>query len=141
MTIAVNHMRLPHVSWFVVANREEAVIFRGDRNGPKEFLQRFKNNPSDKRSNGRNNLRLVRAPEPAQFARAISRAIESGWKRRRFDDVVVVAEPHFLGLLQKNMPATIPPSAQSHLAKEISRLSSAAVAEGVQQALRTKRQA
>jgi protein required for attachment to host cells len=110
--------------WYVVANRTEAVIYREGRDHHFQFIQRLSNASgkkteteldSDRPGRGsssagsgtiRHSLdrRFHRHEEMAKrFARRIVRTLEAGNLEGRFGAVVLVAEPHFLGLLRATL--------------------------------------
>ncbi len=123
--------------WFVIANRIETVIYR---DGPTQlaFVKRLSNPEgqlaerlldSDKpgrglRHAGRATIHHVfgrhfehHEQAAIQFARAISQALEKAYQEAQFTELVLVAEPHFLGILRSELPASL----KSLVSEEINR--------------------
>lgn len=115
--------------WFVVANRTEAVIFKETQKKDLSFVYRF-SNPKGKRREAEldsdrpgktassasrtlrhaldthNNKHEVQAQK---FSKTISKALTKAAKEKKFDELVLVAEPHFLGLLRNEIPKELKP--------------------------------
>ncbi|MGZ3693898.1 MAG: host attachment protein [Bdellovibrionota bacterium] len=107
--------------WYLVANRVEAVLYAGRIGKDFHFLRRFSNpkgkltelqlvadKPGRKFSSSRSGVRhgfeprsLYHEQVAIQFARRIGKAIDRSLLDKEFSDLVVLAEPHFLGLLNK----------------------------------------
>jgi protein required for attachment to host cells len=106
--------------WYLVANRTEAVIYEGKLNGSFHFVKRFENprgslaekelgggKPGRSFSSARGSgVRHGLAPRTfqheevaVQFARKIGRAMDAAALKNEMSSLVVIAEPHFLGLL------------------------------------------
>lgn len=108
--------------WYLVANRADALIYEGKLNGSFHFLKRFQNPEGRllekdlvadragrsfskaKGSHVRHGLepRSYKHEETAvRFARKIGRSLERACLKQEFTDLIVLAEPHFLGLLNQ----------------------------------------
>ena len=108
--------------WYLVANRAEALVYEGDLNGSFRFVKRFQN-PKGKMMErdlvadrpGRSfssaeGTRLRHGLEPrtpyhevvaVEFARELGRKVDKAALKQELSDLVVIAEPHFLGLLNQ----------------------------------------
>jgi protein required for attachment to host cells len=42
-----------------------------------------------------------------RFARRIAKALETGSSKRKIDDLVIAAEPRFLGILREELPSSV----------------------------------
>lgn len=123
--------------WYVVANRTEAVIYQDGSDHQFRFVQRLSNvegketesqlasdkpgkgsssagNGTIHHALGRNNKHETAAKK---FAGQIVHALEVGKKESRYTDLVLVAEPHFLGLLRQSLPRAV----QSVVSHEVGR--------------------
>jgi hypothetical protein len=79
----------PHRSarWYVVANGVEAVIYLEGRDLKFRFIERLS----------------PRELEIIKFARHIAQVLERARRRALYTDLVLVAEPHFFGLLRQEL--------------------------------------
>jgi protein required for attachment to host cells len=124
--------------WYVVANRSEAVIYAEDRGQPFHFVERLLNLEgslqeielnSDRPGRGfgspaAGNYRHGFTPPvektehvAQQFAKRIAEKLRQGRNELRFRDVVLVAEPHFMGLLK----GALDPATQAKVSYEVKR--------------------
>ncbi|MGZ3712208.1 MAG: host attachment protein [Bdellovibrionota bacterium] len=108
--------------WYLVANRIEALIYEGDLNGKFRFVKRHRNPRgklmeqelvADKSGRSFSSARgsgIRHGFEPRsnyheevaiQFARKIAMALDRAALEQELSDLVVLAEPHFLGLLNQ----------------------------------------
>jgi protein required for attachment to host cells len=113
--------------WYLVANRVEAVVYAGEMGRNFHFVKRL-NNPKGKLtetqlvadkpgrgfSSSRNGVRHGFAPHSLyheqvaiQFARKIGKFLDRSLTDNEFTDLVVMAEPHFLGLLNQGIPERV----------------------------------
>lgn len=106
--------------WFLVANRAEACIYEGNLGKELHFLKRLLNprsrltelelvadKPGRRFSSSRSGVRHGLEPRTnyhevvaVEFARRIGKELDRALLQKQFTDLVVVAEPHFLGLLK-----------------------------------------
>jgi Protein required for attachment to host cells len=109
--------------WYLVANRAEAVVYAGNLGGQFRYVKRWRNQkgrlferefqtdrPGRSFSSARSGVRhgfepRVSAHEEVAvgFARHLSRMLDLGAQKGAYSDLVIVAEPHFLGLLNKGL--------------------------------------
>jgi protein required for attachment to host cells len=131
---------LPHspyrpVNWFILANRVEAVIYGDQRNEPFHFIDRLHNRKgrapeyhlvSDREgtvnSSASKTVRHSYEPKETkhehsarQFAKQISLYLEKALNKKQYDDLTLVAEPHFMGLLR----AALKPSVKNKVIHEV----------------------
>ena len=115
----------PKVTWILVANRARGAIFRKTKGEKIEFLERFENpkgklreqelvsdRPGKSQSSagsglprhslGKESVWHERAA--SVFAKSLIAAIDTGHGQGRFDELIIMAEPHFLGLLRGFIP-------------------------------------
>ncbi|MEK6579514.1 MAG: host attachment protein [Bdellovibrionota bacterium] len=115
--------------WYLVANRVDAVIYRDRPKGRRfQFVERFTNPSSklmeadldsDRAGSGMSSNRggVIRhaldrrftrhEKTAATFAKKVAETINLASSEQRFHDLVVVAEPHFLGLLRSSFSAPV----------------------------------
>ena len=114
--------------WYVLANRSGAVIYANGTERKFQFLERIPNPSghlteaeldSDRPGRGfssassgqlRHSLdrRSKRHEEVARrFARHLGKALERAHREARFGSLVLVAEPHFLGLLREGLTPAV----------------------------------
>lgn len=128
-----------HKRWYLVANRAEARIYQDRPKHAFEFLMRLENPEgrlsemdldSDRPGRGfasassrgvishaLDKTSIRHETTAKRFASEIAKVLESGAHEDKFHDLVLVAEPHFLGLLR----AVIPSSVKSRIGLEINR--------------------
>jgi protein required for attachment to host cells len=110
--------------WYLVANRIEAVVYAGRIGKDFHFVKRLKNpkgkltetqlvadKPGRSFSRSRSGVRHGFAPHSLyheqvaiQFARKIGKLLDRSLTDNEFTDLVVLAEPHFLGLMNQEFP-------------------------------------
>lgn len=91
----------PKVTWVLVANSGEAAVFRREQGMPMEFLERWENPRED----------------ALDFARTLGRLMGKRRSQGRFSELVLVAEPHFLGMLRPHLPKSL--SAVTEVPREL----------------------
>ena len=117
----------PDTKWFVVANRSNAAIFSEGTDHQFHFVSRFEN-PNGKLTEGQLDSdkpgrcfsagsSIVRHALDRHFTKheqvAIVFAIRIGkflglsFQNHKFDEITLVAEPHFLGLLREHLPVAV----------------------------------
>lgn len=114
-------------SWYVVARRTEAVIYKEDAQHHFQFVYRLVNPRGRKpeieldsdrpgrgasSANGTFHHALDRSwnrheTVAKKFAKKIAQALTHAARQNRFDELVLVAEPHFLGMLRDEIPASL----------------------------------
>ena len=116
------------IRWYVLSNRTGAVIYRDYKKNQFEFVNRLENPDgaltegeldSDRPGTGfssgglgtiHHGLDRTFAHHEAQaksFSRKISQFLAEAQRDEKFTDLVLVAEPHFLGLLRGSLPASV----------------------------------
>lgn len=115
-------------NWYLVANRSVAVIYENKAGKAFKFIERI-NNPlgatpthllmSDKpgksiSSAGHRAIHhslekktLAHEENAKKFARKISQFLKGAQNKGRFNEITLVAEPHFLGLIQNALTPTM----------------------------------
>ena len=114
--------------WYVVASRTGAVIYASGTNRKFQFLERITNPrghltetelDSDRPGRGFSSAssgqirhaldrRSHRHEEQARrFARLLGKTLERAHREARFGSLVLVAEPHFLGLLREGLTPAV----------------------------------
>ena len=141
-------------AWILVANQSEARIYIVEKpRGPLVEVGRLEHRAGQSRAGEMQSDRPGRAfervgrvrhamepevdpkeQEATKFAKEISHYLESGQQHGRFDRLVLVAAPHFLGLLRK---ALSPPTAK-HVTQEIAKNLVQYDAEGIREHLPEK---
>lgn len=129
--------------WYLVANRTAAVVYEGDLRGGFRFVRRLRNitghlrdlrlvsdgagrsfayrEPSNGRRAQRENeaSRLVQpAAVASAFARRISGMLDRAAHEAEFTDLVIMAEPQFLGFLRKALPKRVAALVRKKVARE-----------------------
>ncbi len=124
--------------WYVLANRTDAVIYKDAARAKFEFVERLSHSPgrltesqlnSDRPGRGNSSAtRSIRHSldrhhqhhenEAKSFARKIASTLEKAQSEERFAKIVLVAEPHFLGLLKAVLSRSVKQSIQHTLPKE-----------------------
>jgi protein required for attachment to host cells len=107
--------------WYVLANRAEALVYEENFAKGFHYLKRLKNpqgklkglelvsdRPGRAFASGGSNTRHAYSPRTEihevvaeQFAREIAKMLDKAALEEKFSDLVIMAEPHFLGLLNK----------------------------------------
>ena len=121
---------------YLVANRVEAQFYEGDLIEKFKFVKRLSNPEgrlrnsqllSDKpgRSFARSGSGVRHSFEQSaheerarKFALKICRVLEADAEKNRFSDLVIVAEPHFLGLLNQHLPEKVKVLVRQSVPKE-----------------------
>lgn len=126
-------------AWVVVANQSEARIYALDKpRGPLVEVQRLEHEAGHVREGemvsdrpGRafqrvGNVRSAMEPEvdpkeqeATRFAKEIGDHLDSGQHQGRFDRLVLVAAPHFLGLLRKALSSATSKYVTQEIAKNL----------------------
>lgn len=124
--------------WYVVANRIEALIYEGQLNGSFRFVRRMKNakgkltelelvadRPGRSFASSRSKARHAYEPHSLyhevvaqKFAKRIARELEKAVLAEDCTDLVVMAEPHFLGLLNHELPKRVKALVRREVARE-----------------------
>lgn len=125
----VNYMVSPApVVWVLAANRTQAVLFQKVRGRRLRYLERFLHPEGRRReqdlvsdrpghmqaSFGAGSLRHAFGKEKVwhkraavKFARELMQYLNGAYSENRFDQLVLIAEPNFLGVLRDAMPAQL----------------------------------
>lgn len=131
----IPHFPFRPVTWFVLANRAEAVIYGDKKNQPFYFIQRLNNRigkapefhliadregtvGSSATHSIRHSFEKKESKHEHQaklFAKRIATFLEKEKLKRRYDQLVIAAEPHFLGLLR----AALKPSLRALVQHEV----------------------
>lgn len=114
--------------WYLVASRIGAAIYEGLPGHHFRFVTRMENPKgklmdteltsdrsgrsfsSSQGSQIRHGLGRERSPHEraaAHFAGVIGKSLEQAIREERFSDLVILAEPHFLGLIRKELPEVV----------------------------------
>ncbi len=124
--------------WYLVANRTEALIYEGPLNGSFHYVKRLKNKKGKLRegefssdrigrvfASSRSGIRHGLEPRTlrheivaADFAKKIAMVIDKAVLREECSDLVVLAEPRFLGLINKELSSRVKAVLRSELPKE-----------------------
>lgn len=125
----VNYMVAPApVVWVLAANRVQAVLFQRTRGQKLRYIERFihpegrrreqelvSDKPGRVQTRFRQGVprhaygkeRVWHERAAAKFAKELMHFLKVAHSERRFDELVVIAEPHFLGILRDTMPAAL----------------------------------
>jgi protein required for attachment to host cells len=140
------------VTWFVVASRTDAVFYYDGDDHKFHFINRLSNPlgneherelDSDRPGSGvssaaggtirhaldRRSFRHERVAET--FARKIADSLESSLNEKRFSSLVLVAEPHFLGLLRSALPEAVSQTIKNEVGREYPDSSDAEIRERI----------
>jgi len=63
--------------------------------------------------------RSPRKVEAKRFARRIARVLDEGQRQNRYDRLIVMAPPEFLGLLREEMPAAVRATVTAEIGKDL----------------------
>lgn len=128
--------------WYVVANRSSAVLYEDNNTAKFRFLNRLSNSKgslfnvdltSDKPGKTISSAaggtihhslerRATQHDEVAKkFAKKIAANLETAYREKRFKDLVLVAEPHFLGLLREALNTPVLEAITHEIPKEYAR--------------------
>ncbi len=131
MKLANSHyiVNPPGVSWVIVGGRAAVAVFRKEEHQPLGFVARFQNPVARMRD------REIEGLEQAShdFAVKVIHYVDAGRSQGRFEKVVLVAEPHFLGLLRKVMPQPLLELVSQEIQKEVPVTSTAHVEKALEQ--------
>lgn len=124
----------PVKHWYLVANRADAQIYEGMLNGGFHFLRRYRNPRArlhaqdlaeDKRAFTDSRARhgyepgaAAREAAAARFARRIAASLDRASSRHEFTDLVIVAEPQFLGLMNKELSKQVRRQVRREVARD-----------------------
>jgi protein required for attachment to host cells len=115
------------VTWFVLANRTASVIYADKKNKPFYFIERLNNQIGTKMEGdlvadreGRiasvSNRTIRHAFEPKEskhehfaklFAKRIAEYLDKGHQEKKYDRLVIVAGPRFLGMLRNELKPAV----------------------------------
>ncbi|HEX5655809.1 MAG TPA: host attachment protein [Polyangiales bacterium] len=129
-------------TWIVVAHRAGARIFETHGRGSGlDYVQELRNEAgrlkdseldSDRQGaaghsshHGQDSLSREQSPHEraaADFARELSRLLERGRNEHAYDDVVLVAEPGFLGMLREALDAPTASLVRAEIPKNLSKM-------------------
>lgn len=124
--------------WYLVANRKEAVLYEGQPGNDFRFLRRLENpqgklterelvadRPGRVFASARSGTRHAYEPRSLyheevarQFARRIGKVLEKDALQEEFSDLVILAEPHFLGLLHQQLSKKVRSLVRRELPRE-----------------------
>lgn len=114
----------PKTHWYLVANRADATIYGGGLQSGFHFVKRMS------WPGALHPMSAVEGevtPQPGthgheaaaeQFAREITRTLDRAALKGEFSDLVVLAEPHFLGLLHRHFPKRIKDAVRKEIPRE-----------------------
>jgi len=142
------------LTWILVADSTRARIFTADTpSSPLEEIEDFSHNegrlhdreitsdlPGKIKSAGAGGHTFEQPTDPKKheidnFAHYIAKFLEKAHNANRFEQLIIVAGPSFLGLLRNNLPEHIKQLVRFELGKEISMLSAADIREHLPQYL------
>lgn len=123
-SLTVRGLNLGKLYWYVVSNRAGAVLYSSGKDGKLHFVERFKN-PKGERleqelvsdapgvgfssaAGGTVHHRFEQHLDKheriaTRFAQFIAEKLRKSLDAKQFDDLILVAEPHFLGLLRSKL--------------------------------------
>ncbi len=128
--------------WFVMFNRTEATTLKATAQGKFSRVERFENPQGNWANSDLESDRAGRGSSSAsgggrgtihhlldrkvsktdviarRFARKVALFLLTAKGKDRFEELVLVAEPHLLGVLKKNLPATLRKSVIRDLPRE-----------------------
>lgn len=88
--------------WYLVANRAEARVYEGQLNGDFHFVKRFQNPRGVLSEVKLANDSVGRKKDVAAgFAKQLAQFLDKSAQEKIFTDLVILAEPHFAGLIQR----------------------------------------
>ena len=115
------------VTWFVIANRTASVIYADTKSHPFYFIERL-SNPIGSKMEGElvadregriasvSNRTIRHAYEPKEskhehlarlFAKRIAEYLDRGYQEKKYDQLVLVAGPRFLGMLRNELKPAV----------------------------------
>lgn len=130
----------PKVTWILAANRVRAAFFRKEKGDAIEFLRRFENpearlreqdlvsdSPGKSQSSasaghprhalGREAVWHEKAA--VDFSRKLIKEISRSYEQGKFDELILIAEPHFLGFLRSALPKHLASAPRRELNREL----------------------
>ncbi len=129
-----------HQKWYVLANRSDAVIYFEGKDHQFHFVDRL-DNPSGHLTEGeldsdrsgstfstatlfhhsldRHNEK--REQIAIRFAARIGKFLARAARANKFEEVTLIAEPHFLGILKEKLPSSVHQKKIHSLGREYSR--------------------
>lgn len=114
----------PKNHWYLVANRSDAIIYGGGLNGTFHFVKRMswpralhpmgavEGEMTPQAGTQLHDMAAI------QFAREITRTLDRAALKGEYSDLVVLAEPHFLGLLHRHFPKRVKESVRREIPRE-----------------------
>lgn len=135
-TTARNLEWLPHDRWYVIANQSEAVFYFDGVDHRFHFVNRLSNPRAHRMEQDlvtdRPGMGFGAAPHglsqrishheagAIKFAKKVAKSITEAFHKKRFQELVLVAAPYFLGLLRDKLPMDVRSSIKFELHKEYS---------------------
>ncbi|MDR3606635.1 MAG: host attachment protein [Oligoflexia bacterium] len=144
------------VRWYVVANRTDAVFYGRGKDKKFHFIDRLTNKRghlretelvSDKPGTGFSSAgggtihhgldrRFEQHEQVAQrFARKIAFILDSAYRAENFRDLVLVAEPHFLGLLRAELSPPVRDAVKFEVPREYAQGSDEKIQKQIMEAI------
>lgn len=143
---------------FVVASRTEAVFYKEDLLHHFQFVNRLENPRGRKSENELSSDRPGRGISSAsstfhhaldrtwnkhetvakKFSKKISKYLVQGAQENRFDEIVLVAEPHFLGLLREEIPPSVRSMIKHTINRELARGSDQELHDHIMRIIKTR---
>lgn len=135
------------VTWVLVADRSQARLFSvsgedtpiteiedfvnpSGRSAGRELTRDRPPRTQDSHGEARHAIEPHTRPEDKsadQFAHELSAALERGWAGRRYDDLVLIAPPRFLGVLNAVLGEQVSARVTDRIAKELTHGDMAAI--------------
>jgi len=128
-------------TWVLVADQGRARILSGSGNSPLIEMETLLNPDArmhqqdlvsdrpgrafDSTGMGRHGMGTQVDPkeeEAIRFARTVVDHLERGRQERQFERLILIAAPHFLGLLRKDLHAPLAAAVSNEVAKDLTRL-------------------
>lgn len=132
------------IRWYVSASQSGAVIYRSAQGKAFQFVQRLKFPKGRRHESGFHSDRAGRSASSAPgsktrhglerknsahdeasrwFARFLGTFLATALDRGRFDSVVIIAEPRFLGMIRKELPVRVKRSLEQEVHRELFKVS------------------
>lgn len=131
------------IKWVFVANRAEAVVFKQGPGQQVTFIDRIPNpegKPSESEISPDSAIRHGLDRRSAQheevalrFARQLGEFLHQAKSTQRYEGLILVAEPHFLGLLRKELTPQVRACVIDHIPKALTPGTEAQVRETILQ--------
>lgn len=143
-------------NWYVLANRVSATIYSNGPSGKFTFLQRIDNKQGGMRESDLDSDKPGRGFSTAgggvfrhsldrryqhhelvarKFAKRLGKFLDSALRKRAFGQLVLIAEPHFLGLLREAFPPAVKRVVEHEIKHRYRELSSERLHEQIQDAI------